>query len=229
MIIYAGDIHGCPIAASKIDHEAAKAGVTHIIQVGDFGLAFHGNKCPLLKYFKKRSRQGKLTIPWITVGGNHDNYDWWNVKAAAQGNPDMTELAPGVHWAARGFMTTLDGTSHLFCGGAESTDKLYRTEGKSWWADETPTYEEFSRFADALDEGKPQVVVTHDVPLRVDMFRVGRDQNATPRNLENALKVSSHAPKKWYYGHHHVMDSCTIDGTTFMGCGIGGEYVKSND
>ena len=226
MIFYVGDLHGVITDFASIDHAAQRAGAKHIVQVGDLGLGFAGDNCRITKYFQKRSRQGKLTIPWITCGGNHDNYNLWNAKAEKQGNADLIELAPGIHWAARGALIDLDGISHLFCGGAESTDKHNRTDGKNWWKEETPNYAEFSMFAQAMEEGKPQVVVTHDVPLRVNVFRVGRESQPTPRNLESAMKLSGHTPAKWFYGHHHITDIHEIEGTTFACCGLGGEYQR---
>ena len=224
MIFYVGDLHGVLKDFKSIDRAAQRAGAKYIVQVGDLGLGFNGDNCDIVKYFQKRARQGKMTIPWITCGGNHDNYNLWYEKSIQQGNPDLIELAPGIHWAARGSLIDLDGISHLFCGGAESTDKYRRTEGVNWWKEETPNWTEFSLFATIMAERKPQVIVTHEAPLRVNLWRSGREDQPTPRNLESALKLSGHTPAKWFYGHHHIGDTHEIEGTTFKCCGLGGQY-----
>lgn len=225
MIIVAGDTHGRVDAFARIDAAARDLGVDHVVQVGDCGIAFsQGKNESTYRYFAKRHRQGRVGPTWWTCGGNHDNYNWWNKARLEQGNPDVVKLAPGINWVQRGATITLEGVNYLFMGGAESTDRVWRQEGKSWWPEETPSYAEFSRFAEALETTQPDVVVTHDVPLRVQLYREGRDHQPTPRNLENALKLSGAKPPIWFFGHHHLNQEWDIDGTRFICAGLNGDY-----
>jgi 5-methylcytosine-specific restriction endonuclease McrA len=128
-------------------------------------------------------------------------------------------------------MITLEGERHLFLGGAESVDKVHRVEGATWWAYESPTYEEFSTFFNAFEDKKPDVVVTHEAPLCVDCcgsghtsMSVKREDQPTARNLQNIWKISTHRPARWYFGHHHVFEEWEVEGTTFRCCGLGGQY-----
>ena len=223
MIFYVGDIHGIVQDIVMVDRQAAEDGATHVIQVGDFGARWGGDPCKIHKYFSKRPEGAPI---WVTCGGNHDNWDKWVELAEKQGNPDLVELAPGCFWVQRGAMLTLEGKKHVFLGGAESVDRHHRTEGKSWWRNETPSYQEFSLFAERLETEKPDVVVTHDAPLRVPMERYARADSPTPRNLDNAVKLCGYEPPIWYFGHHHVTTTWDILGTKYQCCGFDGQFIR---
>ena len=225
MIYYVGDIHGRVDDVAAIDRAAVAAGVEIIIQVGDFGVRWNGS-CPIVRYFLKRKRQKRQGPTWYTCGGNHDNWPEWARLQKQQDDSKTVELAPGCFYVPRGTSIILDEKSHLFFGGAESIDKRLRIEGTSWWAEETPSAAEFQKFFDSLEDGKPEIVVTHEAPLCVTLDRPGRDTQPTPRNLQNALSYNDHAPAHWYFGHHHVKQDWEIEGINFHCCGLHGEFVE---
>jgi predicted phosphodiesterase len=226
MIFYAGDIHGRVDDVAAIDRAAIKAGVNTVVQVGDFGARWPGSPCAIYKYFEKRARRGRPGPTWYTCGGNHDNWDKWSLLAAQQGHPTLVQLAPACYFAQRGSLQDIEGIKHLFLGGAESIDRHVRTTGVSWWAAETPTHAEFCLFSERLENEKPEVVITHDAPLCVNIPRTDKRSKSTPRNLQNVLKLSEHKPARWYFGHYHILDSWKVEETTFFCCGLHGEVVK---
>ena len=233
-ILYVGDIHGIVDDVAKIDQLAVELGIDTVVQVGDFGMWWPKSGYPLVKYFKKRARQNRPGPTWYTCGGNHDSYDKFLELQENQGGARKVELAPGVYWIARGHTLTLEGKKHLFFGGAESIDRHNRIEGETWWRYETPTYEEFSNFFMKLEDGQPDVVVTHDAPLCIDCMgdghahlKLGRESQPTPRNFENVWTLTSYRPPEWYFGHHHVYEEWEVEGTTFRCCGLGGQYWKA--
>jgi hypothetical protein len=224
VILYAGDIHGKAKYVAEIDRKAVKEGVEYVIQVGDFGIQWD-ESCEISKYFEETRRNHKYPT-WITCGGNHDNWEQWSHLSKGRRNSDLIELAPGCWFAQRGSVHMLEGIKHLFLGGAESIDKHHRVQGQDWWPEETPSYAEFSQFADALERDKPEVVVTHDAPMSVKIAKINRDKNPTPINLSNIIKLSTHKPSRWYFGHHHVVDRWVINGTTYYCCGFHGQYIR---
>ena len=230
-IIYVGDLHGSLNVLVKIDEWCVKNNITDVVQVGDFGFRWPGQPCKLHKYFEKRVRQGRPGPQWYTCGGNHENWRLWDRLAAEQNNPDHVDIGAGVLYVQRGATAMIAGKKHLFCGGAESTDVGHRREGVSWWPQETPSAAEFRRFGIALNDEQPDVVVTHDAPLDVELYRVGptgridRAKQPTPRNLTAALDLSDHKPAQWYYGHHHQLRIDQSGETQFFGCGLHGEYM----
>lgn len=226
MIFYVGDIHGRVDDVAAIDQAAIDQGVDIVVQVGDFGALWSSN-CPIAKYFAKRKRQGRPGPTWYTCGGNHENWGKWLELQASQGYDKTVELAPGCFYVIRGSTLDLDGKSHIFFGGAESTDKLMRREGISWWPEETPTREEFERFFDEMEESRPEVVITHDAPLCIEIDRLDRDTNPTPRNLQNVLDYCDHTPASWYFGHHHMLQSWEVNEIKFQCCGLHGQFVSA--
>ncbi len=222
--LYVGDLHGRVNDLSNLLQHAEAKGAAAIVQVGDFGLGFP-DRC-WDEFFQKRARQGKWTVPVYTCAGNHDNWDWLDQLTAEQGNPNQVEIYPGggLYFIPRGNMVEIDGISHLFLGGAESTDRHHRVEGVSWWAREEPNHQEFEKFFDALENQKPDTIVAHEAPLRVKLDRARRNQSYTPRMLENALKLSNHQPKRWYFGHHHLLEKWKVEKTKFYCSGLHGQY-----
>ena len=220
MIFYAGDIHGRALAVEGIDAKARKAGAKIVVQVGDFGIHFLGPKkhCPIAEYFHRR----ESGPTWYTCGGNHDNWPHWNSLPSVKG---QTELAKGCYYVHRGEGITLDGVKHLFFGGAESVDRLRRVEGLDWWPEETPSTAEFRKFFDEVEAFKPEVVVTHDAPLQIEIWKYNRNKSPTPKNLDNAFRLCEHKPDYWMFGHHHLVDDWVIGNTVFYCCGIEGDYV----
>lgn len=235
MIFYVGDIHGRVDDVAAIDRAAIEAGVDIVVQVGDFGIRWTGD-CSIAKYFDWRARQVRPGPTWYTCGGNHDNWDKWAELQKAQSDPGCAidasktvELAPGCFYVTRGTTIVLDDKKHLFCGGAESTDKHMRVEGVSWWENEAPSTKEFHKFFDSLEQDQPEIVVTHDAPLCVEIQRMNRDRNPTPRIFQAAVKLSEFMPAHWYFGHHHVLQDWDIEGTKFHCCGFHGEYKEGRN
>ena len=221
---YAGDTHGRIDELKSMVSSAADAGITTMIQVGDFGV-FTPDDCPLYKWIKERA-ESAWTVKIITSFGNHDNWNLYYELCARYPDEDLLEIYPGsgVYVVRRGSVIEIEGVKHLFLGGALSNDRQNRVEEVSWWDREEPSEEEFQRFFDSWEAHKPDTIVTHDAPLRVPFNRAGRNSNTTVRMLDHALKLSDHKPKKWYFGHHHKLKKWKIGGIRFHCCGLHGQY-----
>lgn len=227
VVLYVGDLHSRVNDLSNVLNSAEARGIEHIVQVGDFGILWPNNSTQTMDdFFRKRAKQGKWKTKIYTCLGNHDAWPRFYELEKEQGYPNAVEVIPdsGLYFIPRGRTIDILGVKHLFMGGAESTDQERRKEGRDWWANEEGSDEEFERFYQALENEKPEVVVSHDAPLRVPLFRVRRKSSRTPNLLEKYLNKSSHYPKTWVYGHHHMLDKQKITGIKFMCCGLHGEY-----
>ena len=220
-VIYAGDLHGNLEAIKALDDRASQARAEAIVQVGDFGCLWLDG---VDEYFKSRQSD----IPWFTCGGNHENYDNWNQAPYISGS-NMSRLLPNVYWVKRSTCKIIGGKNHLFLGGAESTDKQLRIEGETWWQQEMPTYQDLLTFSQALEDEKPEVVVTHDGPEFVlDWMEEDYGSNLS-RDLQSILTHSSHKPDEWYFGHYHSFQAIKpqndhrLPNTLFVCCGYDGE------
>ncbi len=242
-IFYVGDIHGRVGDISNIMNRADAIGAT-VIQVGDFGLFWPSNKVAKkgdasakiwysgeldlwLKKREKKKRKSRI----ITCGGNHDNWNAFDYLVEQNPGKDLIELYPGseVYFAKRGALVDIEGISHLFLGGAESSDKHNRKADLTWWSREEPSAEEFDLFFEKFDEEKPNTVVTHEAPLRVELYRHRRNDSYTPNMLENVFKLSDHRPRYWYFGHHHLFEKWKVDGTKFHCCGLHGQLWQREE
>lgn len=233
-IVYAGDLHGFTENFHHLDTAAEEFKAAAIIQTGDLAIFWPGESGRVFKYFEKRARQGKHTTPWYFCDGNHDVHDRLESIWREKGEKDVVEVAPGLFHVRRGAIVTIGGVKHLFCGGARSTDRGPGNERNSrghriWWADEIPTQHEFEKFFKALDEEKPDVVVTHEAPQRVFLSRKDRETDVVANTFEKCLQLSSHVPKEWLFGHHHILRSWSIDKTDFTCCGKHGNSVVIHD
>lgn len=227
-ILYCGDLHGRVNNLGDIVQSAEAKKIAAIIQVGDFGFGFPDDCWK--GFLEKRSRQQKWKVPIYTCFGNHDNWNRIYEMREEQGS-DKVELFPnsGVYFISRGTVIDVDGISHIFMGGAESSDKQHRIENISWWDLEQPTHKEFELFFKNLEEQKPDTVIAHELPLRIEIRRTRRNQSYTPQMLENALNLSDHQPRHWLAGHHHILEKWKIKKAKFFCCGLHGQYWLRDD
>lgn len=131
------------------------------------------------------------------IRGNHDN-------------PELCRKHPNYmgNFGYRGGL--------FFMGGANSIDKIYRTEGKDWWPDEQLSVEQLSDAIEQYERLKPSVLVTHMTGLEVQQHLFDFSQVHTSRTLK-ALDImwKNHQPKLWVFGHYHK----SVD-TFYRGCRI---------
>lgn len=223
-ILYLGDIHGkVNTLSSTVQRLEEEGEVSAIIQVGDFGIGFPG-WC-MERWAKKRAEKRDWTVPIYTCLGNHDNWDFYLKRMIDLEFPESFEFVEGsgIHIVKRGGLINIGGEKHLFIGGALSIDRHVRVDDVSWWKNEEPSREEFEYFFEVLEAEKPGTIVSHEVPLRVPIYRAGRKSNTTTKMLDNVIKHASHRPERWYTGHHHILKRWKIDKIKFFCCGLHGE------
>lgn len=112
--------------------------------------------------------------------------------------------------AADGQFLEIEGKTIFTFGGATSIDRDYRIEGRSWWPQELPTYDE-------LDEGianlkrygnKVDYIITHSCGQRALMYpklriyagvKIACPESHLLSNFEDIVQF-----KHWYFGHFHI-------------------------
>ena len=160
--------------------------------------------------------------PWTTlfVDGNHENHDVIDKFPVTERFGGSVQVVPGyphlIH-LMRGEVYDLppgDGmTARCFVmGGAESADRMWRTEGVSWWAREMPSDEEYDRAEANLERVGWSVdyVLTHDLPYNVlcDWWRSELRGRPESNQLTGFLhyvdeRLDWERLRMWYAGHHH--------------------------
>ena len=104
-------------------------------------------------------------------------------------------------------MYEIAGKKFFTMGGAKSTDKIYRIEDVSWWAEELPSDKEYEIALDNLEKHNWRVdyVLTHCCGDNIlsKLFCTHHPDKDKLTNflmtLEDKLEY-----KMWFFGHHHM-------------------------
>jgi hypothetical protein len=205
-ILIVGDIHGDWKYLNKL---ISKHHPYIILQCGDFGWwpHFH-NKTGLLPKKKKFNQFGiknhDTKIFWI--GGNHENWD----DLSCITDYESIEIQDNITYCPFGTVIGLNGYSILMCGGAESTDREWRTEGIDWWRNEIISQEDM----DNLPDCNIDIIISHTLPRNwidnIGWKWTNRDRD--PSSFALQLIFEKYKPKKWFAGHFHHYLNCKIDG-----------------
>lgn len=146
--------------------------------------------------------------PWTTLvaDGNHENFDILNKLPVEDWHGGRVQkISPSIIHLMRGEVYEIAGMSVFAFGGARSTDRAYRTEGKNWWPLEMPTTEEMEHGEQNLERRgwKVDVVITHCAP---DYFQCLADRSYRRDNLTWYLEGLRERLKfgRWFFGHYHV-------------------------
>lgn len=206
MIYVTGDIHG-NIDISKLNNTQLDGkGSTkkdYLIIAGDFGLVW-----------QKDSKQDKYWQKWLSdkpyttlfVDGNHENHELlseypiekWKGGKVHRINDSILHLM-------RGQVYEIAGKRIFTFGGARSSDKQFRVEGRSWWANEQADEDEKHEAFINLEryDNKVDYVITHTCPTSIlKEFDADYRKDSTSDFLDKVKDKIIF--KNWYFGHFHV-------------------------
>jgi hypothetical protein len=160
------------------------------IQLGDFGFDY-------------------ITLLYVNpthhkiIPGNHDNYD------IIHSYPHILQDDFGI--------TELDDLRFGYIRGAESVDRMYRTEGVSWWKDEEMTYKRGCECINFFKHNHVNMILSHDCPFFVVPSVITNPYKTTSSTtnsiLDGVFEVCK--PSRWFFGHHHNIFSQIIEGCHF--------------
>lgn len=182
-----------------------------VIVLGDFGFIWNKNK--VVKNLEALGSQLNYTLCFLD--GNHENFPLISsLEKIIEWNGGRAGLLPGgiIH-LLRGEIYQINGKTIGVCGGAISVDQEWRTEGKSWWAQEDITLADIANFEhnfERLELKKIDIMLSHTCPAsilhQVAIYSVANGSYVPVRNPEALLeKINILAkPTKWYFGHWHI-------------------------
>ena len=178
----------------------------YVIITGDFGGVWDQDKTD--KYIIKTYEKRNFTT--LFVDGNHENHD------ALDGFPveewhggKIHRISNTVIHLMRGQVYEIGGKTFFTMGGAQSTDKIYRKEGISWWARELPSDEEYSEAISNLEKHdfKVNFIVTHCAPEDYAYYYtdldISRKINKMTTFLSGLITEHDISFDGWYFGHYH--------------------------
>lgn len=189
-LTFVGDPHG------KIDHLVKiikdcyySIPRSQVLCVGDLGFNSQINQLKEELCF--------YTEHFFSVVGNHDDIP----------NKDS--------WPYLGNFAHFPNESIFTVRGAFSIDKIHRTEGIDWFANEELTYQEGLEAFDEYCKLKPRIVISHDCPESIRQTFFGIFEKSNTSNLLQAM-FEEHQPELWVFGHHHKHRDSEIFGTRFI-------------
>ncbi len=178
----------------------------YVIITGDFGGVWGQDKTD--KYIIKTYEKRNFTT--LFVDGNHENHD------ALDGFPveewhggKIHRISNTVIHLMRGQVYEIGRKTFFTMGGAQSTDKIYRKEGISWWARELPSDEEYSEAISNLEKHdfKVNFIVTHCAPEDYAYYYtdldISRKINKMTTFLSGLITEYDISFDGWYFGHYH--------------------------
>ena len=179
-----------------------------VIICGDFGGIWNNDNEEM--YWRKWLEQKRFTT--LFIDGNHENFSLLNEFETVDFHGGKThKISNSIYHLMRGQIYEIDGKQIFTFGGASSHDKEYRTEDKSWWAEELPSDQELDVAISNLEANGWNVdyIITHCAPSSV--------QEAIPLNYRPDIltdffeEIKNKATfKKWFFGHYHM--DIEIDG-----------------
>ena len=213
-IYIVGDVHG---DWARINSFINKKNPEAVIIAGD--VAYFWKHEPLTNKGKIKTNGTK--VYWVP--GNHENMDI--VKSAKYPPGGIYEVDENVFMCAFGSTLTIDGKTFLFCGGADSIDKVWRIEGKSWWRNETIQNNEFYALPDPADV-EIDIVISHTKPnyfhlTGIDDFRIHKYNDPSCKALDQVFQM--YHPKMWFFGHFHLADKNVYQGCEWFALNCLGE------
>lgn len=206
MIYITGDTHGIhDISKLKKLNNLTKE--DYVIICGDAGFCWDGSEHDKIVKDTILGMIPNGTILWID--GNHENFDIID-------NLPITEdflggkaqiLDTRIIHLMRGEVYTIEGKSFFCFGGGQSIDRIYRTEGISWWSREMPSKTEYKNGLDNLAKhnNKVDFIISHTAPHFICKQLVARmypGEEEIQDYLENIAQSTKF--NKWYFGHWHM-------------------------
>lgn len=194
-----GDTHGD--LDFKVFYRAKKSRYTDIFVCGDFGYIWNGS----LKEQKRLDYLSNIGLNIYFVCGNHENFDLLEKYPIVNINGGKAhKIRENIYHLMRGEIFIFGDKKILAFGGANSTDKDLRKEGKTWWLQEVPTDTEKDNARNNLikHNNKVDYIITH-----TGHTSALKDMNGDYRIDEVSDFLSEIYDttefNHWYFGHMH--------------------------
>lgn len=198
-ILFVGDIHGHIQKLNKLIFEQEP---DIVIQCGDNAV-----------YWAKEDRSAEVepgNSKVYFLPGNHEDWELFDFNVGRNGR-DPVEIQDNVYMCPLGSTLKVNDTNILFCGGAESIDKAYRTIGFTWFEEECFQKNDLDYILKEYHELELKnidIIASHTCPesfleslLPYNHLKI---YDPSYKYLEKLLHKTN--PEYWFFGHWHVND-----------------------
>lgn len=217
-VFICGDTHGT-LDIGKIEQLKMKEELDYgdyLIVCGDCGVVW--DKETLFEHTKYFENIG---CNILFIDGNHENFDMLNEYPVEVWNGGkIHKISEHIYHLLRGQVFEILGKRFLTLGGADSSDKEWRTEHISWWSNERITYDDINEAKQNLEKVNYKVdyVITHTPPTKTlnefvkILTQCGEDipyylkHKITPTKSSYMLDFVVKEVKYnfWFCGHLHI-------------------------
>ena len=215
MTLYiSGDTHGIWDAGKLKELNATEN--DSIIICGDCGVLWDRKSAPkMIEFFES------FNATVLFIDGNHENFDMLKALPISEYlGGRVHKVSDKIYHLMRGEVFEIGGKKVLALGGAESHDREYRKEHKTWWRDEAICDANIrnAMFNLSKCDNKVDIVLTHippskfkrliikeftqcgeDVPVYLQPKLEGTYSEELLKQVENVVKF-----KYWFSGHLHT-------------------------
>jgi DNA repair exonuclease SbcCD nuclease subunit len=171
-----------------------------VIICGDFGGVWNRSKEEI--YWLQWLNDRNFTT--LFVDGNHENFNLLNSYQVGHFyGGKVHRILATVYHLMRGQVFDFNGIKIFTMGGAKSTDRYNRIDGKSWWEEEMPSYKEYDEALRNLEKNNYEIdyILTHTAPQEVIKTFTYTEDNQLVKFFDN---INSYVKfKHWYFGHFH--------------------------
>lgn len=229
---FLGDLHGSFSHLLYTLTKLKKRGI-NIVQVGDFGIGFHGEQdYRNLDYINQALNEWDAKL--YVIRGNHDDPKFFKGEL----RDEINTMYPNIYFIEDYEVIEIEGKK-LFCiGGGVSIDRTYRTEGKSYWKDEVVVYDQYKIDMTIKKHDNIDIFVSHSAPMWCNPTGINapivREYCMIDENLKQDLTEERELLgsifnvlnekfkfKHHFYGHFHSNNRRKIADTTHVLLGIG--------
>ena len=179
----------------------------YVIIAGDFGGLWNEDTVA-----EDLAPYERLPFTILFVDGNHENFTLLNQFPVTTWNGGKVhKISANIIHLMRGQVYEIEGKKIFTMGGGTSVDKMYRTEGITWWKEEIPAYADLVEARANLSKHNYEVdyIITHScderslyyppIVNRSNKRGKTQEENKLFNEYENNVKY-----KHWYFGHYHV-------------------------
>lgn len=207
-VMVVGDTHGTSHYIWNKARTARRFGCAKMLVVGDFGMWPGLGGIRFLDECNEAAKEFDIQV--YALPGNHEDHDqweWWLNSAMPKDDAKFTYVRSNVLISPKVHNWKWNNKRFFICGGAVSIDKQWRTQGESYWENET--FSEANLYSVEKYQG-PAVdyLFTHDAsnytPWGFQLI-ADPDSQENRHRIDKAIRVLK--PRMQFHGHmHHKYD-----------------------
>jgi hypothetical protein len=207
-ILVVGDTHGMSGVVEAKAKIASRLDCEVMLVVGDFGVWPGTGGIAFLDDVNAAARANDIKV--YALPGNHEDHDqweWWLSSSMPKDDYGFTYVRSNLLLSPKVHNWKWDKKRFFICGGAVSIDRQWRTEGKSYWRNETFSEDDLSS-VEKYRGPAVDYLFTHDCSNYTPWgFSLVPDPDSQENRHRIDKAIRALKPRQHFHGHmHHRYD-----------------------